>query len=602
MAPQVNTRAVQSNRPARPHWLNARLMVTLVVVAALAAGGAGIWLRQARHARLRAGLPALPVALPNPTLGGLLAAAEAGAAAGQLEAVAELGRLYHANEFRDEAEACWRLLIREQPHEARWHYYLADLLRMAGDQAAVEEQLALTVACDPGAASAWLQLAEMKFKSGRLDLAETDYRRRLELVPEDPYAELALARLAQLRGRRDESLTRLQALIGRHPKFSAAQNLYAELLSAVGREDLADYHRWLGREAGRFCEADDPWMEELNTRCHEPRRLCHLGVIAYQTNQGDRGRARFEQAVALAPGHPVAYELLGNLLLQQGSAREARDLLERGINQATAATPTATHYLKLSEACDKLEQPEPSRRALADGLQRHPDSPELLLAQGDRLKVEGKIVEAAESYRKALKLNPAFVEADLAFARLLLDENQEAEAIRALDHAMSMQPTFPQLLVMRAGLELRAGRIEAAGKYFLPLLKANPGVPELRQIVTHWRWQAGRAAAKSDPASAERHYRAGLALQADHADLNMDLGALLLATNRVAEAVAPLEAYYRLKPAKPEASLLLSEAYARSGRLAKAREVLAAGLQHAEQAGETTATNQFREILSKLPR
>jgi tetratricopeptide (TPR) repeat protein len=582
--------------------VNARLLVALVVVAVLAAAGTSLWLREARHARLRHGLPVLPGALPNPTLGDLLADARAEAALGRWEAVAELARLFHANEFRAEAETCWRLLIREQPGEARWHYYLADLLRMTGDQAAVEEQLALTVACDPGAATAWLQLAEMKFKSGRLDLAETDYRRRLELVPEDPYAELGLARLAQLRGRGDESLTRLKALIGRHPKFSAAQNLYAELQSAAGREDLADYHRWLGREAGRFREADDPWMEELNTRCHEPRRLCHLGVVAYQTNQGDRGRARFERAIALAPDNPLPFELLGNLVLEQGSVQEARELLERGINQATAATPTALHYVKLSEALDKLGQPEPARRALADGLRLHPSSAELLHAQGNRLKADGKIPEAAEAYRKALKLNPALVEADFDFADLLLKEGLEAEAIQALDHAMSMQPTFPKVLVMRAGLELRAGRIEGAGKYFLPLLKAHPGVPELRQIVTHWRWQAGRAAAKSNPASAERHYREGLALQPDHADLNVDLGALLLAANRVSEAVPPLETYYRLQPAKPEASLLLSQAYARTGRLPKAREVLTAGLQHAEKAGETAAAKQFREILSKLPR
>lgn len=592
-----------NSHPAPAASFHRRWLATLLVLAlaALAGIGGALWQRHGRLARLRAALPSIPATPPNPTLRDLLADAQAQAATGRLDAVAELGRLLHANEFRAEAEACWRLLVREQPGEARWHYYLADLLRMTGDQDGIEAALQATVAADPTAATAWLQLAEMKFKRGRVDEAARDYQRRLALLPGDPYAGLGLARIAQLQGRTGETLQQLKQLLAQHPKFSAAQNLYAELQSAAGREDLADYHRWYGREAGRFREADDPWMEELNTRCHEPQRLCHLGVIAYQTNQGDRGRARFERAIALAPDHPLAYELLGALLIEQGSAQEARDLLERGINQATAATPTPLHHLKLSEAFEKLNQPERSRRALAVGLQRHPNSPELLRAEGNRLKVDGNIAEAAAAYRKALELNPGFVEAEYDFAILLLEQGREAEAIRALDHAMSMQPTFPKVLVLRAGLELRAGRIEAAGKYFLPVLKAHPGVPELRQVVAHWRLQAGLAVEKSDPASAERHYREGLVLRPDHANLNAGLGAILLTTDRVGEAVQPLEIAYRAQPANPQAALFLGQAYARTGRMADARRVLTAGLQQAEQAGQTATARNFREIMSMLP-
>lgn len=593
------------SKPAQSAPPRRRRLVVIALglgaAAALATAG-GFWLRGARLERVRAALPPVPATVPNSTLRDLLADARTQAATGRLDAVAELGRLYHANEFRAEAEACWRLLIGEQPREARWHYYLADLLRMAGDLTGVEAALEATVAADPRAATAWLQLAEMRLKSGRLDAAAENYQRRLALLPDDPYAGLGLARVAQLQGRSAETLERLEQLLKQHPNFSAAQNLYAELQAAAGREELADLHRWLGREAGRFREADDPWIEELNTRCHEPRRLCHLGVIAYQTNQGDRGRARFERAIALAPDYPLAYELLGSLLLEQNAAESAREILLRGLDQAGGNTPSPLHYLELSKACNALKQSGPARRTLEVGLRRHPTSADLLHAWGNQLQAEGRSEEAAAAFRQAIEANPAFVEADFSLAALLLESGRVREAVAALNRALSMQPTFPKAMLLLARLEVDAGRVEEAGRYLLPLLKANPGSPEIREITASWRLRAGRATEKRDPSAAERHYRAGLALQPEHPELNAGLGVRLLVTDRAAEAVPFLEIYQRNQPANPQAALFLGQAYAQAGRMADARRVLTAGLHQAEQAGQASTAGHFREILGVLPR
>lgn len=594
----MNPPAASPPSPRRQLWRTAVLMLAL---AALVLTGGNIWLRQARIARMRTGLPPMPAATPNATLHDLLAKAWTEAeATGRLSALAELGRLCHANGYHREAETCWRQLIREQPDEARWHYYLADLLRMAGDQAAVEAELELTVAADPAAATAWLQLAEMKFKSGRHDAAEADYRRRLSLLPDDPYAALGLARIAQFRGNSDEARRQLEQVLQHHPKFSAAQNLYAELQAAAGREDLADLHRWLGREAGRFHEADDPWMEEVNAHCHEAKRLCHLGVIDYQTGRGDLGRARFEEAITLSPGDPLAYQMLGELLLMQGAAEPAREILARGIALAQVVAPNPGHYLKLCEACQKLDRGAEARQALHDGLARHPSSAELHHSLGRLLGAEGHKAEALDAYRRALELNPSFAEADFSLAQGLLEQGKKAEAVQALQHALSMQPTYPKALLLLGRFELDAGRPEAAGAYLLPLLKANPGEPGVRQIVARWHQQAGLAVEKTDATSAERHYRAGLSLQPDDPELNASLGVQLLITDRIAEAVPYLEAYHRLQPANTQAALFLGQAYARTGRVAEARQVLTAGLQAAELAGQAGTARNFREILSVL--
>jgi HemY protein len=575
--------------------------VVVLALAMVAAGGTMFWLRQSRLSRLRAALPAAPVTAPNPALGDLLTGAlTAARQTGELADIAALGRLYHANGYATEAAACWRLLATLQPHEARWHYYLADLHRTAGDYAAAEAELEATVGIDSGAATAWLQLAEMKFKSGRHAAAEADYRRRLALVPDDPYAELGLARLSQLQGRTADAHTQLEQILRRDPKFSAAQNLYAEWQAAAGREDLADLHRWLGREAGRFREADDPWMDEVNAACHEAKRLCHLGTIAYQTGRGDLGRARFEHAVAIAPTDPLAYQLLGELQLQSGEAESARQTLARGIATARDIAPTPTHYLKLSEACQKLARASEARQALSDGLGRHPSAAELHHALGNQLAAEGKTGDALASYRRALEFNPSFVDADFAQAMVLLPLGRRQEAAQALRHALLQQPTYPKALLLLARLEIDQGRIESAGQYLLPLLKANPGAPEIRQIVAGWRMQAGQAVEKSDARAAENHYRAGLALQPGHPGLNASLGVHLLITDRAADAVPFLEIYQRAQPANLQAALFLGQAYARTRRTPEARRILTDGLRQAEESGQTTAAGHFREILSAL--
>src|SRR5690606_34208446 len=146
------------------------------------------------------------------------------------------------------------------------------------------------------------------------------------------------------------------------------------------------------------------------------------------------GYANFERAVQLAPEYPLAHELLGSLLLEQGSAEAAREVLVRGINQATTSAPTALHYLKLHEACLALKQVEPARQALVDGMRQHPDSPELLLAKGNQFKAESRTAEAIAAIERALQLNPAFVEADFAMGVLLLETGRHEAAVKALKH------------------------------------------------------------------------------------------------------------------------------------------------------------------------
>lgn len=594
-----------SGRGPRQNLGRLGLAAGLVVVLAL---GGAILVKMDRRARLaervQGGLPAGPDLAGKPAeLVERLAKATAAAKSptDPLPSVAELGRLYHANGYNREAEACWRLLHTEQPREARWGYYLADLARMASNYDEMATLLAQTVKLAPDYAPAWLQLANLQFKTGQLNLAAHTYQQRLALVPGDPYARLWLARIALQLGQRAEARQLIVQLLKDTPEFSSGHNLYAEMLAAEGDTTGAERQRWLGRETGRFREADDPWLDALQDSCFDYERLCVLGTIEYQTAHGDRGKSLYERAIALRPADPGGYELLASLYAKMNEPAKARDVLEQCLPKLGSAKPTAAYYHCLSKAYRDLKQPAEAVRVARLGLEQRGESLELYSLLGTALSDLGQPGPAIAALQKALALNSNDAESNynLGLIYLALDRWDDAKA--ALLRSLTLQPTFPNSLTLLGRLEMEAGRWQAAEKFLRPLYESHPEAPESRHLMANWQLSAGAAAqAKNDLAGAEGHYREGLGLNRDHPDLQASLGVLLLLQGRLADALNPLENYHRLQPDNPQSCLFLGQAYAATGRRDDARRILTEGARIADRAGNTATANNCREILEQL--
>jgi predicted Zn-dependent protease len=187
----------------------------------------------------------------------------------------------------------------------------------------------------------------------------------------------------------------------------------------------------------------------------------------------------------------------------------------------------------------------------------------------------------------------------MAMALLSLGRMDEAQTF--LKRALALQPTHPQSLIVLGQIELDAGRLSKAGEYLQSLYEGYPEMPQARQLFAAWCLRAGIAAsAAKDIATAERHYRQGLAANPDHTELNANLGVLCLVAGRFEEARTPLEAYRRLKPADPQSSLFLGQVYARLGRINEARQILTEGVEVARRAGNVSTAKFCQEILQQL--
>ena len=561
------------------------------------------WRHYTLATQVQTALPARPNLAGLPAiLGELLEQAEQKAESSntRIEGAAELGRLYHANGFVTEATACWRLLQSEQPHEARWSYYLADLSRATSDHAAMTELLKDTLRLAPDYAPARLQLANLQFKSGEPANAERNYRLRLEAMPQDPYARLGLARLALQEGRMDQARELLEALLKYTPHFSTAHNLYAEILAAAGDIAGADKHRWLGRETLRYREAEDPWWDELQAWCYDYERLCVLGTIEFQTEQHDRAQAYFERAIRADPSRSDAYELLAGLYLKRNGAGRARELLERAMPNLTGVKSSGI-FTSLGLAYRQLKQPAEAVRVARLGLEQVGQQPELLDALGQALAESGKHEEALDAWQAALAKNPGDAGINYNLARSYLEQRRLDDALDALDRSLTLQPSFLPTLLLRGDIELQAGHLEAAEKYLVPAFDSHPEEPQARRLLATWHLRSGIAAeSKQDPAVAERHYQDGLALEGRHPDLLVRLGRFYVVNARYAEAIELLESYHQQQPDDAPGCLFLGQAYAATNHRDKAREILSKGLQLAEQLGNATVANQCWRILQQL--
>lgn len=556
------------------------------------------WLHPDLAMRARAVLPTKVDLTGKPAvLVERLARAQAGATSSGdvLASVTELGRLYHANAYYRDATECWRFLQTEQPKEARWPYYLADLQRVASDYPAMAELLIRTTELAPDYAPAWLLLAGLQFKTGQLEDAERNYQKRLQLVPGDPYARLWLARIALQRDQKAEARRLIEQLVKDTPDFSSGHNLYSEMLAADGDAAGASRQRLLGRDTGRFREAEDPWLDELMGSCFDFEQLCAKGALEYQTGHSDLAKTYYERAIQLRPDQITGYTLLASLHLKLREPAKAREILEASQSRLKHAKLSLEFYFYLSQAYQDLKQPSEVVRVAQDGLRQLGDNLELYSLLGSALGDLGRADEALVAFRRALAINPNATNPNYNMALVLLKLGRRDDAIVAAKRSLILQPTFPDALALLGSLEMEAGNLQAAEGYLRPLIESHP------EIMASSRLRAGAAAeAKHDPAAAERHYREGVALDPKHAELQVSLGMLYLVQGRLAEAREPFEAYHRLQPKNPQSCLLLGQIYAMTGRAEEARRLLTEGAELADKAGNRVTADNCREILRGL--
>ncbi len=321
-SPRGRTPDTSSTRKLSPVKRPSRfILVGLLVAIAAAVASAVAWHRHRVAVIARAAVPPVPDLPGWPALY-VARVHVASAAAVRLRdperALRELAGLYHANRLYDQARQVELGLAALEPSEARWRYYLSDAYRNLGDMEATRRYLEQAVARAPQDRALHLRLGELLFKEGDTTAAMREYRARLALLPGDPYARLGLARTALATGDRAAARHWLEEIVRDTPEFAPSHNLLAQMYGEDGLTAQAEEERRLGALAGRFREADDPWLFRLNAWTFDPSRLALGGAMELRRQELERAARLCREVISSAPTTLDAYQALGAIHISLG--------------------------------------------------------------------------------------------------------------------------------------------------------------------------------------------------------------------------------------------------------------------------------------------
>lgn len=324
---------------------------------------------------------------------------------------------------------------------------------------------------------------------------------------------------------------------------------------------------------------------------------------------GDLPEARrlYQDFLQRAPHDPVALFRSGLLELHDGRPQAALAL----IDQAVAGAPqVARHHVGRGQALQALYQWEEAAASYRRALKLEPASAEALFALGLCLQQCRQTAEAVWAYQQALALRPDDASALSNLGVALQDLGRQDEAVASLRAAAVLEPQNASHGLNLGIAQCRQRDFSAADEVLQQLERRHPELPEAafnRGIALQG---LGR------PRDAIERYRHALALRPDYADALNNLGNVHRELGEFGLAAAAYEAALSVQPdlipALNNAACLLRTL----GRIEEAEDMLRRALQqdsrHAvlydslgsvlKDAGETDAAIEcFRASLALDP-
>ena len=319
------------------------------------------------------------------------------------------------------AAAAYRRAIALDPHFAKAHCNLGDVLRenkdLDGAAAAYEKALAL----DPHYALADNGLGNVRHDRGDLDGAAAAYRRALAIDPRLAVAHNNLGTILREKKDLEGAEKAYRQAISLSPRYANPHNGLGNVL--YGRKDLkgaeAAYRRAL----------------ELNPRL--AAASCNLGNVLRARKDLDGAIAACKKAIELDPRLALAHFNLGSAL---GAKRDLAGA-EAAFRKAIAINPRyAAAYNGLGVV---LRLRKDVKGAIAAFQRATEFDPRFALAHsnlGSALCAKKDLEGAAAAYREALAIEPAAALVHSQLAWVLREQSRFGEARDAYQRALDLSP------------------------------------------------------------------------------------------------------------------------------------------------------------------
>ena len=405
------------------------------------------------------------------------------------ESGAMRGRLamaYHANGFVEAALESYVQAEALAPEDARWPYLRALLLAESGESDEALRSMERALRLEPSYLPGWLWRGNWLLDDDHLEAAEGIFVRVLAVLGDERYvaragaegvtergedgrrrglaessiavaAQVGLARIRLREGRGSTgagaAATLLEPLVARlgHPQ---AARLLAQAYRVLGREDDAQRYAAMGRDATPLA-----WRDERREALAQHVRG-YSGTLA-------QGQSR----------------------IAEGRARAALDLLEPLLEDHPQ---DAVLLNNLAAAYGMMDDPQAVLDTLLPAIDAHPENHLLHYNIAAALADLGRTDDALRHVRRALALQPGFLQAREEEVALLVNVERYDEALAVIEAAADEGRQTAAILVSAGLIEGTRGLWPAAVGRLQEAIDLDPSHAQAHLYLAHAHIELGR--------------------------------------------------------------------------------------------------------------
>lgn len=452
------------------------------------------------------------------------------------------------------AEAALRQVQRSVPDHPPSLYLMGAIKYRQGQLAQAESNLQRYLAQDPTSDSAAKLLASARFDQG-------DHQGVVDTLgpraagTSDPQLLAMLGTAHMLLGNPTEASRFLEQSVELAPDMAPFRNQLALSLLAAGDRS--------GAEA-ELASAIDVDGEQFQSDYL-------LAMVRVREGEWEAAGEAVEDLIAKSPDNPIGYNLRGAVALGTEDRAAARAAFEQALEVDASFLPAVRNLASLEEAEGDRAQ---AAKLYRDFLEIHEGHEDALVALAE-LALRDRDPEAAIGHlERSLDSNPDAVRSGLGLGRLYLASGRLKDADRVVTGLLDEAGELPDLLLLKAEIDLRSGDTEGASRAAARLQGQVAGGndnPKLMLALGRLQAQVGKGAL------ARRNLQA--ALQAADGDEPAALASLVrleLGDGNLEAARTRLEALKRLAGDDAGTRLLEADVLMAENRRSDAREIYAA--------------------------
>lgn len=420
-----------------------------------------------------------------------------------------LGSAYMASGNFIEAKKYFDESLTKSINDAESLSSLGKLYLMIGDEETAENYYKIALKDNPGSIVALSSLANLKIRQGKTEDGKKLYEKILLKHPEASFATRILQDLefdalikkmqSRLEGTEAEEIKekvkkfieayperanyyiKLGQIYNRKKEYQEAVLLYLSGIKAMPQSvelKLALANTYLKR--GDYIPAKDLFDEILKANPEDTEALAGLGRIEELEGKKKEAKAIYTRALRVNPYNLTALNYLANLLIEEQSFDQARDVLEK----IKKVDPTASwvddsirdakygpilREIKLKTEAKQVKEVGPLYDQL---IKLEPKTPDYYLRAARFYHHEKKYDKAVDSYLEAGKLDPQNSDLWAGLGLVYLSKHEYKDAAKVFKRSLKLNPENADAL---AGL----GSVEAHNKNFK---KANQLIGKALEI------------------------------------------------------------------------------------------------------------------------